>query len=216
MATDRLALYNIALAAHGERSLSSLDEEGEARRLLDEVYTRGKGAISFFLEQGYWNFAMRAVKLDSSTSVTPEFGYSFAFQIPDDFIRLNMISADERFGWPMTDYEFEGGGYIYVDVDPLYLRYVSDGEDWGKDFSKWPETFTLWAGHWMATQTPKLNNGNKMEDLRKETNRLLVDARSKDASQEPTRWPPLSSWAQARFGRHYRRDRGLRSKLIGS
>ena len=216
MATSRLELYNIGCLAVNERQLDSLDEDRKPRRLMDHVWTRGEGAIKYWLEQGYWNFAMRALKIDSSTSVEPEFGYSFAFQIPDDFVRLNMISGDDRFNWPLTDYEVEGE-FIYADVDPLYIRIVSDADDWGKDFSKWPETFTLWAGTWMGLQiAPNLKNDLDLEALEVRTRRLLVDARSKDASMEPTRFPPLSSWAQARFGRHYRRDRGLRNKLIGN
>lgn len=216
MATSRLAIYNIALLAIGERKLDSLDEDRQPRRDCDEVWTRGTGAIKYWLEQGHWNFAMRAVKLDKSTSVVPEFGYSFAFQIPDDFVRLNMVSADERFNWPLMNYEIEGG-YFYCDVDPLYLRFVSDDEDWGADLSKWPETFTLWAGTWMGKEiAPRSKNEIDEEKLDRKVNRLLVDARSKDCSMEPPRFSPLSSWAQARFGRHYRRDRGLRNKLIGN
>lgn len=215
MATSQEQLYNIGLLFVGERRLR-LGEDREPRRMLDEVWSRGNGAIKYFLEQGYWNFAMRAVKLDSSTSVTPEFGYSFAFQKPSDFVRLNMISGDERFNWPLTDFEPEGS-YIYADVDPLYIRFVSDDTDWGADFSKWPETFTLWAGSWLGYQiVPTLKSEIDREALKKELRKLLVDARSKDASEEPPRFPPLSSWAQARYGRHYRRDRGLRNKLIGS
>ncbi|HET99682.1 MAG TPA: hypothetical protein ENH89_04810, partial [Aurantimonas coralicida] len=68
MATDQLALYNIALAAVGERSIASLTEGREPRRLLDEIWNRGAGAIEYFLEQGYWNFAIRTVQIDRSTS----------------------------------------------------------------------------------------------------------------------------------------------------
>lgn len=216
MATSQIQLYNIGLLFIGERRLESLAETREPRRMLDEVWTRGNGATRYFLEQGYWNFAMRAIKIDSSPSISPDFGYSFAFEKPDDFIRLNMISGDDRFNWPLPDYEIEAG-IIYCDVDPLFIRYVSDDEDWGADFSLWPETFTLWAGSWLGYQiVPTLKNEVDREALKKELRKLLVDARSKDAQQEPPRFPPLSSWAQARYGRHYRRDRGLRNKLIGS
>jgi len=216
MATSQLQLYNIGLLAVGERALSNLSEAREPRRKLDEVWSRGNGATRFFLEQGFWNFAMRAAKLDSSTSVTPSFGFSFAFQKPDDFVKLNMISADERFNGPLTDYELEGD-YIYCDVDPLYLRYVSDDADWGLDYSKWPETFTLWAGTWLGLQiAPTLLNDLDLKELKKDAKDLLADARSKDAMQEPTRFQPLSSWVQARHGRSSRGDRGLRNKLIGS
>lgn len=218
MATNQLALYNIALAAVGERALSSLTEAREPRRMLDEIWSRGDGAVKYFLEAGLWNFAMRAVQIDASTSVTPAFGFSYAFDIPTDFVRLAAISAGEYFTNPLTRYEFEGA-YIYADVDPIYMRFVSDGADWGNDLAKWPETFTLWAGTWLGLQiAPRLINEVKLEALEKRTRRLLMDARSKDASQEPVRFAPLSSWARARYGKTGAsdwRDRGSRSRLIG-
>lgn len=216
MATDQLAIYNIALAAIGERSLTSVTENREPRRLLDEIWDRGGGAIRYCLEQGLWNFAMRAVQLDASTSISPSFGYTYAFDIPTDLVRIGQIAAGEYFTEPMTRYEIEGA-YIYADIDPIYLRYVSDDTSWGNDLSLWPDTFTLWVGHWLATQLgPRLTNDLDLERLERRTKRLLADARSKDAMQEATRWPPLGSWARARYGgASVSRERGSRSRLIG-
>lgn len=216
MATDRLGLYNVALAAIGERSLSSLTEDGEPRRELDAIWSRGNGALRYFLEQGSWNFAMRAQELSASSSVEPAFGFTYAFAVPSDLVRLNMISAGDRFTLPLTDYEIEAG-YIFAEVDPLYVRFVSDDSSYGGDFSAWPETFTLWAGYWMATQiAPRLKADTDMERLERRTRQLLDDARAKDAQQEPTRFPPRGRWANSRLGRWgSRRDGGRRGSLIG-
>lgn len=216
MATDRLGLYNVALAAIGERSLDSLTEDGEPRRELDSVWARGNGALRFFLEQGRWKFALRTQKLDSSTIIIPAFGFTFAFEIPTDFVHLDMISAGEHFDMPLMRFEIESG-FIFCDIDPLYVRYISDDVAYGADYASWPETFTLWAGHWMATQIgPRLKSDVVMEALEKRARRLLIDARSKDAMQSPTRFPPHGTWVSARYGRYgSHRDRGSRSSLIG-
>jgi hypothetical protein len=215
MTTSRLQLYQIAARAVGERSVDSLTESSETRRLLDEVWSQGNGAVRYWLEQGYWDFATRAVKLDPSSDVTMDFGYSEAFEKPSDFVRLDMISADERFSYPLTDFEIEGN-YIFADVDPLYLRFISDDADFGGDFSKWPETFTMWAGHDLGYRalSSRLKNDTDDERLQKKVKRLLVDARSKDAQQAPPRFPPPSSWEQARYGRRGS-ERGKRGRLIG-
>ena len=215
MATNQLALYNIALMAVGERIISSLTEDREPRRLLDEIWSRGTGAITAALEQGLWNHAMRAVQIDASASVDPAFGYANAFDKPTDFVRLAQISAGEYFTEPLTRYEFEAA-YIYADVDPIYVRYVSDDASYGNDLSLWPDSFTLWFGHWLAIQiAPSVINDVEMEALEKRTKRLLAEARSRDASQEPPRFPPLGSWNRARRGGSGARDRGSRSQLIG-
>jgi hypothetical protein len=214
--TTRLEIYNVATLALGERQIDSLTEDREPRRIMDEIWNRGQGAVRYFLEQGHWNFAIRAQKWDKSATVEPEFGYTMAFEVPSDFIRLNMISSDENFGYPLTDFEWEGG-YLYTFVDPVYLRFVSDDAAYGNDLSLWPETFTLWAGYWMATQAaPRLKNDIDMERLEKRARKYLVDARSKDAQQEPPRFPPLSAWNQSRSRWQSQRfDRGNRNKLIG-
>lgn len=216
MTTDQLALYNIATAAVGEREIGSLTEDREPRGMLDRIWVRGNGARWYGLEQGYWNWAMRAVRIDAEASIDPEFGFTKAFALPEDFIRLNMISSDEHFSYPLTDYEIEAG-FIWCEVDPLYVRYVSYDTTYGRDFGKWPDTFTLWLGSWMGLQiAPRLMKEIDMDKLEKRVRKLLVDSRSKDAQMEPPRWPPLSSWAQARLGRFYRHDRGLRNKLTGA
>jgi len=216
MATDRLAVYNIACLALQERKLDAITDDAEVRYLLDEVWDRGKGAVSYCLEQGLWNFAKRAVQIDKDSSVTPSFGFNNAFSIPTDYIRLDQLSASEYFSQPLMLYELEGA-YIYCDVDPIYMRYVSDDTSWGNDMSLWPDTFTMWVGYYLASQVgPSLLNDAQFEKLEARVKKVLNDARSKDASAEPVRFPPLSSWASSRSGRYSgRRDRGRRSALIG-
>jgi len=216
VAQNKLSVYNIALLAIGEATLTSLTEATEARRVLDEVYNRGDGAIKYCLEQGLWNFAMRAVAVSSSTSVTPDFGFQFAFDLPSDFVRLDMISGGESFGAPLTQYEFEGS-YIYANVTTLYMRYVSDDASWGADLAKWPETFADCVGFYLASRiAPRLKNDVDTRELKAEMRAVFAHARSKDTSQEPTRFEPPGSWSTARRGGvSSRRDRGTRSSLLG-
>lgn len=216
MATGQLGLYNIALRAIGERALDSLSDAGEPRRELDAVWSTGNGALRYLLEQGYWNFAIRTQMLDHSAAVTPSFGLTYAFERPTDMVRLLDISGGERFTMPLNNYEYEAG-YFFADITPLYLRFISDDADYGADYSRWPETFTLWAGHWLALQiAPRITSVLDTEKLEKKARRLLVDARSKDASEEPTRFPLNGSWAQARWGGYGRGNRDRKgANLIG-
>lgn len=227
MATNQLALYNIALRACGTRTLDSLAEARMERRDLDKVWDEGTGAINRCLEQGLWNFAMRAVQVDKSSSVTPSFGFNNAFDKPTDYIRLASISGDEYFNEPLTNYEFEGD-YFYADIDPIYLRYVSNDSDWGNNLSRWPDSFVQYVGHWLGLQIYNAVWTNhptaaaarahlmKEQELEKKTERLLHDARSKDAQAEPPRFTPMTSWQRARHGWSTgTRERGKRGQLIG-
>lgn len=193
MATNQLALYNIALFAIGEEKIASLSEDREPRHLLDEIWAWGGGATRYFLEQGLWNFAARAVAISDNPSATPAFGFTYAFDIPTDFVRLIQVSAAETFGDPLLYYHVEGA-YIFADSTPIYLRYTSDGASYGGDLSLWPDTFTLWAGHWLAMQlAPRLKSDIDMKALKQRTAEYLTSARLKNAAQNARPWPPISA-----------------------
>jgi hypothetical protein len=210
--TTRLGLYNGALRLCGERKLASLTENREPRRLLDDIWD--DGLIDYCLEQGLWNFAMRTVKIDYSPSVEPPFGYIRAFDKPSDFIRLAGIASDEYFSHPLTRYEDEAG-FWFADLDVLYLRYVSNDDAYGNDLSLWPQTFTKWVEAYMASElAPRLNNDVDSDKLNKTAKQRLTDARSKDAMNEPARFPPAGAWVGSRGSRLGRRDRA-RGNLIG-
>src|SRR5690349_21802567 len=109
--TDKLTLYNDALLILGERKLASLAEAREPRRALDDAYDL---TLRYALEQGYWNFAIRAVQLAASASVTPAFGYMHAFTKPADFVRVVEQSASETFSPPLIGKEIvDEPGYWY-------------------------------------------------------------------------------------------------------
>lgn len=195
--TDKLSLYNDALLILGERSLSSLSEAREPRRALDEAYD---AALAFCLERGFWNHAMRSVQADSSASVVPTFGYSYAFTKPSDLRRVHSVSAYETMDPPLLQYVDETN-YWYANSDPIYVRYVSDDVAYGGDLSLWPETYANYVAHRLAFRTCNRITGQKPDnDLRNDMRRALSDARSKDAMDEPPGFPPRGTWIRARGG----------------
>lgn len=193
--TSKLDLYNQALLILGERRLASLGEAREPRRALDDAW---ESSLRFCLEQGFWNFAMRAIEAQASASVVPTFGYAHAFTKPNDWIRSYQVSASETFDPPLLNFVDEPN-YWYADSDPLYVRYVSDDTVYGRDMSIWPETFTDYVAHHLALRTSSRITGNAADDaLRAATRRARADARSKDAMNEPTRFPPAGTWVTSR------------------
>lgn len=192
MAATKLSIFNIALFACGERALADLSEDREPRRLLDEIWTRGGGGvIRYCLEQGLWSFAMRSALTDSTPSIAPPFGYTYGFDRFDDMCRLVDISSDEFFADGNFLYAYEAR-YIYANTDPIYVKYVSDDQDYGGDLSLWPETFTLYVGHYMATQlAPRLKNDIDLGRLEERTDKLLISARLKESGYTVRPVPPI-------------------------
>jgi len=188
MATNQLALYNIAIQSIGQRTLDSTSEKRPERRALDKVWDRAAGAVEYFLEQGLWDHAMERSLLAPTT--TPEFGYTYGYTVPTDLVRLAQISADADFADPLLRYEIEGSDLL-AEATAVYVRYVSNSTTKGNDLSLWPETFTLWAGHWLGTQiAPGFVDPQIIPALEQRTEALLTNARAKDASQGQRPWPP--------------------------
>jgi hypothetical protein len=217
--TSQLALYNEALRLIGERKLASLSENREPRRLLDAVWDgsgANSGAIDYCLEQGLWNFAMRTAQINFTPSIEPDFGYQRAFPKPEDFIRTAGVAIDPYFRLPLNNYTDEAG-FWFADQDVLYVRYVSRDDQYGYDLSLWPGTFAKWVAAYLASEIVDrlTDNDAKRQLIAEAARRRLIDARSKDAMNEPTAFPPEGRWSSSRGGTWGRRNRdgGSRSSL---
>jgi hypothetical protein len=211
---SKLSIYNAALLVLGERKLASLTEARAPRRRLDSVWD--DNGVKTCLQAGFWNFAMRAIELSYSPSVTPAFGLRYAFDKPTDWVRTWLVSGDDRFTEELHGYEDEGE-YWYADLDTIWVRYVSNDSAWGGDLSLWPESFTRYVEHYFAWRICKGTTGSNTDkdSIGAETERLLRRARATDAMDETTRFAPEGNWVRARRGNGSRRDRGNRGSLIG-
>jgi hypothetical protein len=205
--TDRLALYNSALRDLGQRKLSSLSENVEARRVLDDVYDQ---TLKYCLEKGAWNFAIRTVLINPDVSVNVDFGFRYAFTKPVDWLRTVGLAADEYIRDPLLEYVDERG-YWWADANPLYVRYVSNDPAYGLDLTAWPESFTRYVELSLAHRIALGVTGSEStrERLAGEMKKAGTDAKSRDAMNDPPAFAPVGSWARARTGgAHSRRNRG--------
>lgn len=196
----QLELYNSALLELGERKLISLTENREPRRILDTIWDRQ--FLEEILQAGQWNFALRTVKLTADPDVDPDFGYQQVFAKPDDWVRTTGFSEDEYFEIPSLRYRDEAG-FWYSDFVQVYVQFVSSGDDYGSDYSKWPPNFKRYAEVYMASRAcRRITQDDRLtKDLTKESERLLMKARSTDAMDDPSGTLPPGSWQRARKGR---------------
>lgn len=218
MSTSQLTLYNGALRLLGQAKLSALTDAIENRYTLDDAYN--ENAINYCLEQGLWNFAVRTSKGSADSSVTPDFGFQYAFAKPSDWIRTITIASDEFFTSPLTELDYvDEQGFWFSNLETIYIRYVSNDSEYGADLSLWPQTFVRMFETYLAMQiAPRLfQDEGKIDALNKLFQRRLVDARSKDALNEGAKFRPAGSWVTARRGYSGfgRADRGSRSRLTG-
>jgi hypothetical protein len=195
---DKLSLFNGALRVVGERKLASLTENRPSRYLLDSAWD--DNAVDYVLEMGSWVFATRTMEYTYSPSIEPDFGFPYAFNIPDDHIRTVAICSDEFFQCPLLQRK-EEAGYWFASLDKIYVRYVSNDAAYGNDYSLWPMTFVKFFQAYLALEiAPDLKNFSDLERVKKVFKERLDDALSKDALADPTAFPPMGSWASSRLG----------------
>ena len=213
--TTQLSLYNDALSSIGERELASLSENREPRRALDRAWT---GAIEACLELADWKFAQRTSKLTYEPSFTASFGYQRRVARPDDWVRWSRVCSDERLQVPLLNYEYEAG-YLYSDLDDVYVSYVSNGTAYGLDYSLWPKSFETVVSLYLASQIVKrIAQARDQEgDADTRFQKALRSAKNTDGMQGPTKFLPPGQWVTSRGrprGNSFA-DRGNRGSLIG-
>lgn len=212
--TTQLAIYNQALIELGERTLSSVSEDIESRRVIDEVYDE---VIAYCLEAGQWNFAIRTVEAASDTGIDPNFGYKEVFAKPSDWVRTVGLSGDEYNALPLVDAQYKDeNGAFFTDTTPIYLRYVSNGASYGTDLSKWPESFARFVILEIAYRACKRipNSSADKEMIGRDRDKARRFALSKDAMNEGVRFPTTGRLVRSRGGSDTD-DRGSRSRFTG-
>lgn len=213
MATDRLKLYNAALGLCEERKLATLSEDRSPRRKLDDVWDNG--FVDEVLSEAMWIFATRTIELTADEDTETQFGFANAFVVQEDHLKTVALCEDESFNVPLTDYHVEAG-FWYANVDPLWVRYVSNHADYGLDLSKWPPKFCRFAEQTLAIRIhPRLTGSSAdLDKLKRDLKKITLEAKSADAWEKPTQFMPQGSWVGSRRGGRSA-ERGNRSRLIG-
>ena len=212
MAT-KLQVYNTALRYCKSRSVT-LTENRESRRLLDAVWA--SGGVQHCLEEALWKFATRSMKLDYDTAVTPEFGFKRAFTKPTDWVKTVAMCTDEYYQQPL-DYHHEAG-YWYADFDEIYVRYVSNGENYGMNLGEWPSNFVNYvAAHFAKEIVGKLTKDrDTILEVREIFKENKYSAKNNDAWNQAPGTIAEGSWTRSRRqGGRSSWDRGSRTNLIG-
>lgn len=222
--TDRLAIYNGALMACGERGIANLNVNEEGRRLLDTVWN--DDGVKHCLEAAQWKFAMCGAKFSYDTAVTPQWGFKRAFAKPADWVVTSAVCQDEYFRAPLLQYSDEAS-YWFADLDQIYVKYVSTLPAFGTNYAAWPSSFTNYVHQYFASKIiMKLTSDTARQDRILGKNRdgkdgsmarCLIEAKNRDAMAGPTTFPAQGAWNSARRGRRAvgYLDGGNRSQLIG-
>lgn len=204
MTTTLLQVYNGALMILKVRRLSTTTDNRPERLAMDDEYNK---CVQAMLEEGDWNFAAKSILLEASVDVEPSFGYNYAFEKPDDFVRLISLGADSTQWPPLQDFRDESAGangaIWLANVDPIYVTYVSNDANYGLERNRWPQTFVRAVEYDLAQRiAPYITTwgADELRGLRAEAREALRNAKTKDARGQPVQYPPPGRLTLARNG----------------
>ncbi len=116
MTTTKVSICNEALSMIGAKAIQSFDDNTDNARRCASIYDSTRRAL---LRMHPWSFAKKRTQL-APVSTHPVFGYSHAFPLPKDFIRL----------WDTGEYEYEiEGRQILANTNLINLAYVADQDN---------------------------------------------------------------------------------------
>lgn len=146
MTLTKVEICNQALNLIGARSIQSFGEGTETARRCASLYDLSRQSL---LRMHPWSFAKKRMQLAPS-AVKPTFGYSNAFPLPSNFIRILDTGLDE--------YEVEGG-HILANTTLINLVYITDEDN----ESCWDSLFSECMVLYLANKLCKPISGSQSE-----------------------------------------------------
>lgn len=193
----KLEVYNLALLEMRASTLALITENVEARHVLDAQWDHN---LDEMLEAGFWKFAMRTVSITEDTSITENFAHPYPHNMPSDWVKTYIVSANEYLEPPLDDF-VEEANTIFAKVTPIYMRYVSNSSTgYGGDLLRWTARFTRACACRLASVSAGKAIGASADMIRKLEERAdtkLLQALSFEALREPSKRAQQGLWASA-------------------
>lgn len=115
---SKISICNQALSEVGSDPIVSLEDGTVAS---ESCKTHYDSVLRELLEKRYWSFAMRRANLVALTE-TPNYGYTNAYLIPSDCVRVKGIESSDRRTY--ADWANENGR-IYTNFGDVNINYLS-------------------------------------------------------------------------------------------
>jgi hypothetical protein len=117
---------NLALLKLGDKTVDLLtdisDVTKKSARAINTLFVPLRDDM---LRQHPWNFAMRRAQLVASVLDAPDFGFTYLFDLPDDYLRLKSLETRCKF-------TLEGRTILSDEetLDIVYIGTVDDPTEW--------------------------------------------------------------------------------------
>lgn len=115
-----LTIANKALRKLGVAEINSLTQQGRA---ADRCNSAVVNIVKEVLREHPWSHAVVWTTLPL-LSETPTFGYTYAYQLPVEALKLVDVRDDTDLRAKLIDFAQVRGKKVYTDASPCYARYV--------------------------------------------------------------------------------------------
>jgi hypothetical protein len=137
---SKIAICNIALAALGEDSIRSFDEQNKRARMAEVFFTPVQ---KYLLSQYDWSFARKFVSLQKLSGVEVPDGY-YLYQLPSDCERVRDLWPKGSKQW----WDVHGDTLMCKQSDGAYIYYTSTNID----PTKFPAPFAMLTATLLAVK----------------------------------------------------------------
>lgn len=127
-----IQIANRALTKLGAARIISLGDDNKQSRAVLSCFDDLRDDE---LRSHRWSFAMKRTSL-AVDSEAPAFGFTYAYTLPADFLRLDLVNdefpavvMDNYIGMETNEYAIEGNKILANIAAPLKLRYIARIED---------------------------------------------------------------------------------------
>ena len=195
------SICNIALARIGAKEITSLenDQSREASLCRRLFHPARRTALAAH----HWNGAKRAAELTVS-AITPIF-WSYAFPVPDDFIRLISVHPSDDPS-ATCEYSLQNANdttvdnVIMTDSNQLYIQYVFDNIDIPTMSQGFRDVLNFVLSRDLCMALGK--SAAKFDLSAREYRRALTIAKSIDGMEDYPEKLSEGSWVKSRYGLH--------------
>ena len=123
MAADETSIVNLALAKLGVSPIMALTDDSKPAQFAKRFYEQTRDEV---LQGHRWNFAMKRATLNR-LATAPEFEWSFAYQLPDDCLRIVQVNGYEPTERP-GEWSVEARSLL-TNAETAEVRYIARVKD---------------------------------------------------------------------------------------
>ena len=128
---------NMSLARLGAKRINDYEDASDTK--VEAIYCRlfYEQTAKALMRSHWWRFAKNRVQLSQDTT-DPAFQWTYAYLLPNDFLRSILVydGSNQPTGETEYDYELEGARLL-SDESTVYLKYIR----WVSDVPSWDPLF---------------------------------------------------------------------------